>query len=77
MRYTTTIWTKPVADNVGLDVAAKCQELEAIGIFSVRTEIDEDTRQVITRSWPDLAAAESWCVFVLGLGATSAVVNPE
>ena len=77
MRYTTTIWTKPIADNIGLDVAAKCQELEAIGIFSVRTEVQHDAHEEVTRSWPDLAAAENWCVFVLGLGAASAVVNPE
>ena len=45
---------------------------------SINQELDESrTEMTVTRSWPDLAAAQAWVDLVLSKGAKSAQVNPE
>lgn len=44
----------------------------------INQELNEDkTEMTVTRSWPDLAAAQAWVDLVLAKGAKSAQVNPE
>ena len=73
---TTTTWAKPVPDNVESVIESKLQELEANGITCIKDGNDGEVQRVISRTWSDLATAESWRDFVLSLGAITSVVNP-
>lgn len=77
MRYTTVIWEPPITAEQRAVCDAKIAELEAQGIDSFLNFVDEGSRQVAIRSWPDLASAEEWCAFALGVGCSSASVDPE
>lgn len=78
MRSTTVIWEPPCTDEQSALCKAKLDELDAQGIeINPPALTKEGTRDVASRSWSDLATAESWCEFVLSIGAASATVDPE
>jgi hypothetical protein len=77
MRYTTVIWQPPITPEQQAACEAKVAELATEGIETTLTFVDEGSRQVAIRSWPDLASAEEWCAFVLGIGCSSAAIDPE
>jgi hypothetical protein len=76
MRYTTVIWEPPATPEQGAQCDTKIKEMEARGIHSDLTLVNEGTRDVAIRSWPELANAEEWCDFVLNIGCASASVDP-
>jgi len=76
MRYTTVIWEPPTTAEQISQLDAKIAEMEARGIYSELTLVNEGTRQVAIRSWPELTNAEEWCDFVLNIGCSSASVDP-
>jgi hypothetical protein len=77
MRYTTVIWEPPITPEQQSQCEAKVADMNARGIETTLTWVDEGTRDVAIRSWPDLASAEEWCAFTLGVGCSSASVDPE
>jgi hypothetical protein len=76
MRYTTVIWEPPCTNEQTDQVNIKIAEMEARGISSEITLVNEGTRQVAVRSWPELSNAEEWCDFVLNIGCAGASVDP-
>lgn len=76
MRYTTVVWEPPTTTEQISQLDAKIAEMEARGITSELTLVNEGTRQVAVRSWPELANAEEWCDFALNIGCASASVDP-
>ena len=76
MRYTTTIWEPPITPDQLSQCEAKIHELNVSGIETTITFVDEGTRQVAIRAWPELANAEEWCDFALNIGCSSASVDP-
>lgn len=78
MRYTTVIWEPPCTDEQSTQVREKLESLALEGVVIGTLVLNrESTRDVATRPWLDLATAESWCEFVLSVGASSAIVDPE
>lgn len=81
-RSTTTTWNFAEPEDamaIAGMIQSKTQEL--IGDTEFQPTIDitwiDTTIEQVTRTWPSLEIAEQWVSFVTGLGATSAVVNPE
>lgn len=78
MRYTTVIWEPPCTDAQAVLVKEKLDSLILQGVEIGPVSLNrESTRDVAIRPWEDLATAESWCEFVLSVGASSATVEPE
>jgi hypothetical protein len=77
MRYTTVIWEPLITAEQRAACDAKIAEFQSHGIVSVLNFVNEETREVAIRSWPDLASAEEWCAFALNAGCSSASVDPE
>ena len=76
MRYTTVIWEPPITPDQKSQCNAKIADMNSRGIETTVTFVNEGTRDVAVRSWPELANAEEWCDFALNIGCSSASVDP-